>query len=67
MDKKTWLQFRKDFSVEELEKRFAFEEERKAQCLSITNRDFYEKLNERLKKMPRNSIDCKRLGGENNG
>lgn len=48
MDKRTWRKFRPDYSVEELEKRFAFEEERKAQGLSITNRDFHQQLKERL-------------------
>lgn len=48
MDKRAWNQFRADYSVEDLEKRFAFEEERLEQGLSITNRDFHTKLKERL-------------------
>lgn len=48
MDNRTWWQFRADYSVEDLEKRFAFEEERLEQGLSITNRDFHTKLKERL-------------------
>ena len=36
-------------SVFDLEKRFVFEDERTAQGLSITNRDFHSKLKERLK------------------
>ena len=49
MDKRTWRKFRADYSVEDLEKRFSFEEERLAQGLSITNRDFHSQLKERLK------------------
>ena len=48
MDNRTWNQFRADYSVDDLEKRFEFEEERLAQGLSITNRDFHNKLKERL-------------------
>lgn len=48
MDKRAWNQFRSDYSVEDLEIRFAFEEERLEQGLSITNRDFHIKLKERL-------------------
>lgn len=44
MDKRTWRKFRADYSVEDLEKRFAFEEERLAHGLSITNRDFHTHL-----------------------
>lgn len=36
-------------SVFDLEKRFEFEEERMSSGLSITNKEFYEKLKERLK------------------
>jgi 3'-phosphoadenosine 5'-phosphosulfate sulfotransferase (PAPS reductase)/FAD synthetase len=50
MDARTWRQFRADYSVEDLEKRFVFEEERLAQGLSITNRDFHQQLKERLGK-----------------
>lgn len=46
MDNKTHRKFRADYSVEELEKRFIFEEERKKAGLSITNRDFFIKLKE---------------------
>ena len=48
MDRRAWNQFRPDFSVEDLELRFQFEEERNAQGLSITNRDFYKQLKERI-------------------
>jgi 3'-phosphoadenosine 5'-phosphosulfate sulfotransferase (PAPS reductase)/FAD synthetase len=48
MDGRAWNQFRADYSVEDLEIRFQFEEERLAQGLSITNRDFHNKLKERL-------------------
>lgn len=50
MDRRTWQKFRADYSVEELDKRFAFEEERQRQGLSITNRDFYKELKILLKK-----------------
>ena len=48
MDKRAKNQFKKDYSVEQLEIRFDFEEERKAQGLSITNREFHRKLKVRL-------------------
>lgn len=50
MDNRTWLQFRKDYSVEELDKRFDFEEERLAEGKSIRNREFYTELKKRLGK-----------------
>jgi len=43
-DERSWRKFRADYSVEELERRFAFEEERLAAGLSISNRDFFKKL-----------------------
>lgn len=46
MDKRTWRQFRADFTAEQLEKRFAFEDERTAAGLSITSREFYRQLKE---------------------
>lgn len=49
MDKRTWNQFKYNYSVEDLEIRFKFEEERIAQGLSITNRDFHNQLKDRLK------------------
>lgn len=48
MDKKTWRKFKADYSVEQLEIRFAFEEERQAQGLSITSREFHNELKMRL-------------------
>lgn len=48
MDKRTGWQFRANYSVELLDRRFAFEEERTAAGLSITNKDFHTKLKERL-------------------
>lgn len=48
MDKKTWSAFKYGQSVEQLEKRFAFEEERNAQGLSITDREFFRELKSRL-------------------
>ena len=44
MDCRANNRFKPDYSVAELEKRFAFEEERISQGLSITNRDFYAEL-----------------------
>jgi 3'-phosphoadenosine 5'-phosphosulfate sulfotransferase (PAPS reductase)/FAD synthetase len=49
MDRRTWRKFKPDYSVDELEIRFAFEEERLAEGLPINNRDFFNKLKERLK------------------
>lgn len=49
MDNQTWGSFRADYSVEEMEIRFDFEEERLNQGLSITNKDFYTKLKEVIK------------------
>lgn len=40
--------FKNGLTVQDLETRFAFEEERKAQGLSITNREFHRKLKVRL-------------------
>ena len=48
MDSRTWRQFRKDYSVSDLDKRFAFEEERLADGKSIRNREFYKELAEIL-------------------
>lgn len=48
MDKRTWRTIKADYSVEQLETRFAFEEERQAQGLSITNREFHRELKKRL-------------------
>lgn len=50
MDRRTYLQFTIGYSVEELDKRFAFEQERQKQGLSITNRGFYKELKILLKK-----------------
>ena len=49
MDKRSYNTYRADYSVEDLEVRFRFEEERIAQGLSITNRDFHNQLKVRLK------------------
>lgn len=49
MDKNTWRQFRPDYSVEELDKRFEFEEQRLEQGKSIKNREFYKELKELLR------------------
>lgn len=48
MDNRAWNQFRPDYSVADLETRFAFEEERLQRGESITSREFHAKLKERL-------------------
>ena len=48
MDRRTWRKFMKNYSVDDLDVRFAFEEERQAQGLSITNKDFHTELKKRL-------------------
>lgn len=48
MDKRTWRTFTFRYTVEELEQRFAFEEERIKQGLPIRGKNFFEQLNERL-------------------
>jgi hypothetical protein len=57
MDNRTWRKFKADYSVEELDKRFAFEEERLKNGLPITTKDFFCELKERLK-------EDERLGGQ---
>ncbi len=47
-DKRSWRQFRADYSAQELEQRFLFEEERLRAGLSITNQDFHKQLRRRL-------------------
>lgn len=41
MDNNTWRQFRADYSVEQLEMRFKFEEQRAQKGLSIRNKEFF--------------------------
>lgn len=48
MDRRTWLNFKEDYSVEDLEKRFTFEEERLAEGKSIRSREFYTELKKLL-------------------
>lgn len=48
MDKRTWLTFRADYSVEELEIRFNYEEQRIKEGKSIRSREFYSSLRELL-------------------
>lgn len=45
---KTWRNFRKDFSVEELEIRFRYEEERLREGKDIRSREFHGELKKRL-------------------
>ncbi len=47
-DRMTWRNFRADYSVEQLEIRFAFEEERLAAGLPIKGKAFFDALRERL-------------------
>lgn len=47
-DKRTWRNFRADYSVEQLEARFLLEQERLAEDKSIKDRDFYKELRKRL-------------------
>jgi 3'-phosphoadenosine 5'-phosphosulfate sulfotransferase (PAPS reductase)/FAD synthetase len=49
MDKRTWQSFRKDFTVEQLEIRFALEEEREQLGLSTHDRDFFNEMKKRFK------------------
>lgn len=48
MDANTWRQYRQDYSIDDLDKRFAFEEERLAEGKSIKNREFFAALKEVL-------------------
>jgi len=50
-DKQTWRKFLKNYSVEQLDKRFAFEEERLAAGLPIKGKAFYIALKEHLKEV----------------
>ena len=49
MDAHTWRTFKKNYSVEKLEIRFAFEEERLSQGLPIKGKAFFNVLREKLK------------------
>lgn len=51
MDKHTWRTFLKNYSVEQLEVRFAFEEERTAKGLPIKGKDFFAELKEKLREV----------------
>lgn len=48
MDARTWRKFKPDYTVEQLDIRFTFEDERINAGLPITNKDFFAKLKERL-------------------
>lgn len=48
MDNRTWRDFKPGWSVENLDKRFALEDERKAKDLSISNREFFTELKKRI-------------------
>ena len=48
MEHRTWRTFRADYSVDQLEIRFQFEEERLAAGQSITSREFYRELKKRI-------------------
>lgn len=49
MEHRTWRKFRADYSVDELEIRFQFEEERLAAGLPINTREFHQALKNRIK------------------
>ena len=51
MDKNTWRNFLKNYSVEQLEARFAFEDELLEQGLPIKGKAFFNALKERLKEV----------------
>ena len=51
MDNRTWRKFKSDYTVEQLNLRFALEEERTSQGLSITSREFHRELKEKIKEM----------------
>ena len=44
MDNRTWMDFKEGYSVADLDKRFAFEEQRIAEGKSIRNREFFAAL-----------------------
>ena len=50
MDNHTWRKFTKRYTVEQLEIRFAFEDERQSQGLPIKGKAFFNALQERLQK-----------------
>lgn len=50
MDSRTWRNFKEDYTVAELDKRFAFEEQRLAEGKSIRNREFFSELKKLLGK-----------------
>lgn len=54
MEHRTWRTFRADYSVDQLEIRFQFEEERLAQGKSINTREFYRALKEKIKECEQN-------------
>lgn len=51
MDAHTWRTFIKGYTVEQLEKRFALEDERLANGLPIKGKAFYAALREHLKEV----------------
>lgn len=52
MEHRTWRTFRADYSVDELEVRFAFEEERLAAGLPINRtREFHRELRKRIEEV----------------
>ena len=50
-DKRTWRNFRADYSVEQLEVRFQYEQECMSKGLSIKDKSFFTALNKRLEVM----------------
>lgn len=51
MEHRTWRKFRADYSVDQLEIRFQFEEERLAAGLPINTREFHRELKQRIQEV----------------
>lgn len=54
MEHRTWRKFRADYSVDQLEIRFQFEEERLAQGKPVNTREFHRALKEKIKESDQN-------------
>lgn len=52
IDAHTWQPFRRDYTAQQLEQRFALEEERAARGLPNKGRAFYAALHKRLEECP---------------
>lgn len=56
MDSHTWRQFRADYSAQQLEWRFDFEQQRQEKGQSIRSREFYRLLKEHLQEKERAGV-----------